>query len=82
MICHSLGISRKGLLTSWVASTYYGKGMRQYVEEYYRACGVCQDSRVLHGKIQGELQPLEAPTEQLLTHLSGRSLVFMGSKHG
>jgi hypothetical protein len=56
--------------------------MRQYVEEYYRACGVCQDSRVLHGKIQGELQPLEAPTEQLLTHLSGRSLVFMGSKHG
>jgi hypothetical protein len=30
----------------------------------------------------GELQPLEAPTEQLLTHLSGRSLVFMGSKHG
>jgi hypothetical protein len=65
MICHSLGISRKGLLTSWVASTYYGKGMRQYVEEYYRACGVCQDSRVLRGKIQGELQPLEAPTEQL-----------------
>ena len=44
---------------------YYGKGMRQYVEEYYRAYGVCQDSRVLCGKIQGELQPLEALTEQL-----------------
>jgi hypothetical protein len=44
---------------------YYGKGMRQYVEEYYRAYGVCHDSRVLCGKIQGELQPLEALTEQL-----------------
>jgi transposase InsO family protein len=40
---------------------YYWKGMHKYVEGYCRACGVCQGSRVLRGKMQGELQPLEAP---------------------
>jgi len=35
--------------------------MQDFVAEYCKACGVCQDSRVVRGKQQGLLEPLPVP---------------------
>jgi Integrase zinc binding domain len=41
---------------------YYWNGMAKLVREYCAACSVCQESRVIRGKLQGQLQPLPIPT--------------------
>jgi hypothetical protein len=40
---------------------YYWNGMHKMVREYCAACGVCQGSRVIRQKPQGQLQPLPIP---------------------
>jgi transposase InsO family protein len=41
---------------------YYWNDMAKLVREYCAACGVCQGSRVIREKPQGQLQPLPIPT--------------------
>jgi hypothetical protein len=36
--------------------------MQEFMADYCKACGVCQGSRVIHGKQQGLLQPLPIPS--------------------
>jgi hypothetical protein len=45
-----------------VSQRFFWPGMQEFVADYYKACGVCQGSRVIHGKQQGLLQPLPIPS--------------------
>jgi len=42
---------------------FYWPGMSQFIDDYCKACGVCRGSRMIRGKAQGLLQPLEIPAK-------------------
>ena len=70
-----------------LARKYYWNGMHKMVREYCAACGVCQGSRVIRQKPQGQLQPLPIPAnpwEQIsmdfVTDLPA-SISFEGVEH-
>jgi transposase InsO family protein len=44
-----------------VERKFWWPDLSQFVSDYCDACGVCQGSRVIRGKKQGLLQPLEIP---------------------